>query len=75
LGWIIHKPQINQIREEKRPMKYLSLSLIFCFAASFARAQTTIYVNPGTDQISDAIQFQAFPGDIIELAGGEYIET
>jgi len=53
---------------------FMSMLFIGCIIG-FSAAQSIIYVYPGIDQISYAIQFQAFPGDIIELAEGDYTET
>jgi len=53
---------------------FISMLFIGCIIG-FSAAQNIIYVYPGTDQISYAVQFQAFPGDIIELADGDYIEN
>ena len=51
-----------------------SLALLVCLAGASIISAQIINVEPGTDQISAAIQ-TAWPGDILDLAGGEYLET
>lgn len=56
-------------------MKVKLTYLILFFCLGMVHGQNIIYVYPGIDQISNAVKFEAFPGDIIELTEGDYEES